>query len=157
MDTGISSVAMLSNENWFVSKYPTGCCFSGWSKCQWHGYRTHLQVPKETCEFTNLVDIATSAISVFKTSLSKALNNGEIDKPEFQILQELHLMVINELANVDRKMESEIRNQFQKICWKKSMTNDLKKECRKKIPHDVQSLSCLCYQNGQAPRYLLST
>ena len=42
----------------------------------------------------------TSAISVFETSLSKALNNGEIDEREFQVLQELHLKVINELANV---------------------------------------------------------
>ena len=48
-----------------------------------------------------------SAISVFETSISEVLNNGEIDEREFQVLQELHLKVINELASVDRKMELE--------------------------------------------------
>ena len=43
-------------------------------------------------------DIVTSAISVFETSLSKALNNGEIDEREFRVLQELHIKIINELA-----------------------------------------------------------
>ena len=51
---------------------------------------------------TKLVDIVTSAISVFETSLSKALNNNEIDKREFQVLQDLHFKVVNELSNVDR-------------------------------------------------------
>ena len=63
-------------------------------------------------KFTKLVDIVTSAISVFETSLSKMLNNGEIDEQEFQVLQELHLKVINELANINCKMELETRNQF---------------------------------------------
>ena len=61
-----------------------------------------------------LVDIVTSALAVFDTSLSKALNNGKIDEQEFQVLQELHLKVINGLANVDRKMELETRTQLQK-------------------------------------------
>ena len=61
-----------------------------------------------------LVDIVTSAIAVFETSISKALNNGEIDEREFQVLQELHLKVINELANIDFKVESETRTQLQK-------------------------------------------
>ena len=46
--------------------------------------------------------------------MSKALNNGEIDEREFGILQALHLKVINELAKVDHKMESENRAQLQK-------------------------------------------
>ena len=62
---------------------------------------------KKLIEVTKLVDIVTSAIFVFETSLSMALNNGEIDEQEFQVLQELHLKVINELANVNHKMESE--------------------------------------------------
>ena len=74
-------------------------------------------------------------------SLSKVLNNGEIDEGESQVLQELHLKEINELANMDRKMESETRNQFQKRLLEE--INDLKKEFRKKIPHDLLTFSCL--------------
>ena len=64
---------------------------------------------------TKLVDIVTSAIAVFETSISKALNNGEIDEREFQVLQELRLKVINELVNINRKMKLETR----KINYKK--------------------------------------
>ena len=66
-----------------------------------------------------LVDIVTSAIAVFETRMSKALKNGEIDEREFQVLQELHLKVINELANANHKIELETRRQLQKIYWKK--------------------------------------
>ena len=74
---------------------------------------------KKLTKVTKLVDIVTSPISVFETSLSKVLNKGEIDEGEFQVLQELHLKVINELSNVDRKMEAEIRTHLQKIYWKR--------------------------------------
>ena len=43
-------------------------------------------------------------------SMSKALNNGEIDEGEFGILQELHLKVANELANVNHKMGDQDKN-----------------------------------------------
>ena len=46
---------------------------------------------KKPTKVTKLADIVTSAISVFEPSLSKALNNCEIDEQEFQVLQELHL------------------------------------------------------------------
>ena len=71
-------------------------------------------IKKKLTKVTKLVDIVTSAISVFETSLSKALNNGGIDEREFQVLQEIHLKVINELANINGKMELETRNQLQK-------------------------------------------
>ena len=74
---------------------------------------------KKLTRVAKLVDIVTSAISVFEASVSKALNNCEIDKREFDILQDLHLKVINELANIDRKMELETRNQLQKVYWKR--------------------------------------
>ena len=54
------------------------------------------------------------ALAVFETSVSKALNNGEIDERVFATLQTLHLGVINELANVNCKMEAETRTQWQK-------------------------------------------
>ena len=65
-------------------------------------------------KLAKLVDNKTSTIAVFDTSVSKALDNGHIDEREFQVLQTLHLKVINELSNVDRKMESETRTQLQK-------------------------------------------
>ena len=61
-----------------------------------------------------MTDIVTLAIAVFETSVSKALNNGEIDEREFGILQAFHLNVGSELTNVDHKMKSEDRAQLQK-------------------------------------------
>ena len=74
---------------------------------------------KNLTKVTKLVNIVTSAIAVSETSVSKALNEGEIDEREFKMLQELHLKVSNEMANVDRKMELENTNQLQKIYWKR--------------------------------------
>ena len=68
---------------------------------------------KKQTKVMKLVDIVKSAISVFETSISKVLNN-EIDERQFQVLQELHLTVINEQANFTRKMEAKNRNHFQK-------------------------------------------
>ena len=56
---------------------------------------------KKPTKFIKLVDIITSATAVFEISVSKSLNNGQIDERKFSILQDLHLKVINELANVD--------------------------------------------------------
>ena len=67
---------------------------------------------KKLTKVTKLVDILTLAIAVFETSVSKALNNGEIYKQEFSMLQEIHLKVANNLANVDGKMETEMRTQL---------------------------------------------
>ena len=87
-----------------------------------------------------MVDIVTSAISVFETSISKALNNGEIDEQEFGMLQDLHLKVINELANVDHKMETEMRTQLQSLLEE---INEIKKPSRQETPRDLLALSCL--------------
>ena len=57
--------------------------------------------------------------------MSRALNNGETDEPEFGILQALHPKVVNELANVDHKMESENRAQLQKSLLEE--INEIKK------------------------------
>ena len=75
---------------------------------------------KKLPKVTKLTDIVTSALTVFKTSVSKALNDHKIDEREFSMLQALHLEAINELANVDHKMEAETRIQFDKVYWKRS-------------------------------------
>ena len=69
---------------------------------------------KKLAKFAKLANIITSVLAVFGTSISKALNGGKIDKWEFATFQTLHLGVLNELANVDRKTEAETRAQLQK-------------------------------------------
>ena len=76
-----------------------------------------------------LVDVVTSALAVFETSVLKALNDGRVDEREFSMLQKFHLGVLCELANVDYKMETETRSQFQENLLEK--INDLKKAVRK--------------------------
>ena len=68
-----------------------------------------------------LANIITLALAVFGTSISKALNDGRVDKQEFSMLQTCHLEVLNKLANVDHKMEAETRTQLQKVYWKRSV------------------------------------
>ena len=74
---------------------------------------------KKLSKVTKLVDIATSAIAVFETSVSKGLKNGKIDEEEFNMLQTFHLKMLNELTGIDCKMEPENRNQFEKTYWKR--------------------------------------
>ena len=74
---------------------------------------------KKFMKVTKLTDIITSALAVFETSVSKALKNGKIDKEEFNVLQTFHLKTMNELMDVDHKMEAENKNQFEKAYWKR--------------------------------------
>ena len=74
---------------------------------------------------TKLTDIITLAIAVSETCLSKVLRNGKIDKEEFNVLQTFHLKTLNKLSDVDRKMEAENRNQFEKSLLKE--INNIKK------------------------------
>ena len=69
---------------------------------------------KKLSKVMKLTDIMTPAIAVFETCLSKALRNGKIDEEEFNLLQMFHLKTMNELTGVDRKVEAENRNQFEK-------------------------------------------
>ena len=65
-------------------------------------------------KLAKLVDIVTIALAVFETSISKALNDGEVHEQEFATLQMFHFGVLYELANVDCKLEAETRPQLQK-------------------------------------------
>ena len=69
---------------------------------------------KKLTKVTQLTDIITPALAVFETSVSKALKNDKIDEEEFNMLQTFHLKRMNELTGIDRKMEAENRNQFEK-------------------------------------------
>ena len=69
---------------------------------------------KKLTKVTKLVDIVTSTLAVFETSVSKTLKNGKIDEEEFNMLQTFHLKMMNELTGLDCKMEAESINQFEK-------------------------------------------
>ena len=64
---------------------------------------------KKLVKVMKLVDIVTSALAVFETSISKVLNNDRVDKQEFGMFQMFHLGSLNDLANVDHKVEAESR------------------------------------------------
>ena len=62
---------------------------------------------------------------MFKMSISNALNDGKVDERESGMLQTFQLGALNELANVDCKMEAETKTQLQKSLLEE--INDLKK------------------------------
>ena len=123
--TGISSVATLSTFIGLPVSIPLGAVsLAGVSVS---GVTTALtkKYQKKLTKVTKLIDIIMSAIAVFETCLSKALRNGKIDKEEFNMLQMFHLKTLNELSNVEHKMEVENRNQFEKSLLEE--INDIKK------------------------------
>ena len=69
---------------------------------------------KKLNKVTKLCDIVTSAIAVFETSISQALNDGKIDLKEFQVLQRTYYNALEKLSSTDRKMAVETRSQFEK-------------------------------------------
>ena len=80
---------------------------------------------KKLTKVTKLTDIITPALTIFERVVSKALKNGKIDEKEFNLLQMFHLKTMNELMGVNRKMESENRNQFEKSLLEE--INEIKK------------------------------
>ena len=117
--TGMSSVAKLSTFISLPVSIPlgavslTGAIFSGMATALTKRYQ------KKLTKVTKLVGIVTSALAVFETSLSKALNNGKIDEREFGMLHTLDSKLLSELTVVDHKMKAENGNQFKKVYWKK--------------------------------------
>ena len=72
-----------------------------------------------------LIDIVTPALVVFKRAVSGALKNGIIDEEEFNMLQTLHLETLNELTDIDCRMEAEHRSLVEKSVLEE--INELKK------------------------------
>ena len=112
--SGISSVAALST----LISLPVGISLGAVSLAgaSVSGVATALtkKYQKKLKKVTKLIDIITQALAVFETGVSKALKDGKIDEEEFNMLQTLHLKVLNELADVHRKMEAENRYHFEK-------------------------------------------
>ena len=61
-----------------------------------------------------LIDIVTPALVVFERVVSGSLKDGVINEEEFNILQLLHLEILNKLTGVDRRMEAEHRSLVEK-------------------------------------------
>ena len=77
---------------------------------------------------TKLTDIVTPALVIFESIVSKSLKDGvgpkgtplhRIDEEEFNMLQALHLEMLNELTGIDRRMEAEHRSLVEKVYWKR--------------------------------------
>ena len=123
--TGISSVATLSTFIGLPASIPLGAISLAGASVS--GVTTVItkKYQKKLTKVTRLTDIVMSAIAVFETFLSKALRNGKIDEEEFNMIQTFHLKTLNELSDVDRKMDAENRNQFEKSLLEE--INDIKK------------------------------
>ena len=112
--SGISSVAMLSTFIGLpVSMQPGAVSLA---RASIGGMATALtkKHQKKLSKVMKLANIVTLVIAVFETSVSKALNYCMIDERKFAMLQTLHLKVLNELSEVDRRMGAQNRNQFEK-------------------------------------------
>ena len=123
--SGISSVTMLSTLIGLPVSIPLGAISLAGVNVS--GVTTVLtkKYQKKLTKVMKLADIITPAIAVFEMCLSKALKNGKIDEEEFNLLQMFHLKTMNELTGVDRKMEAESRNQFEKSLLEE--INEIKK------------------------------
>ena len=81
---------------------------------------------KKLEKVTKLIDIITPTLVVFERVVSKSLkNDGIIDEEEFNMLQTLHLEILNELTGIDHRMEAEHRSLVEKSLLEE--INELKK------------------------------
>ena len=128
--TGISSVAKFAT---FVglpvsmalgTTSMTGAIASGIISMLTKKYQKKLK------KVTKLTDIVTPALVVFEKVISGALKDGIIDEEEFNTLQTIHPVTLNELTGVDRRMEAENRSLVEKSLMEE--INELKKKAETK-------------------------
>ena len=75
---------------------------------------------------TKLTDIVTPALVVFERVVSGSLKDGVIDEIEFNMLQTLHIEMLNELTGANCRMEAEHRSLVEKSLMEE--INELKKK-----------------------------
>ena len=80
---------------------------------------------KKLKKVTKLTDIITPALVIFERVVSGALKNGIINEEEFNMLQTLHLEMLNKLTGVDHRTEAEHRSLVEKSLMEE--INELKK------------------------------
>ena len=124
--TGISSVATFAT---FVglpvsaalgAASLTGAIASGIISSLTKKYQKKLK------KATRLIDIVMRATVVFERVISGALKDGIIDEEVFNTLQTLHLETLNELTDVNHRMEAENRSLVEKSLMEE--INKLKKK-----------------------------
>ena len=81
---------------------------------------------KKLKKITKLIDIVTPALVIFERVVSKSLKDGIIDEEEFNMLLTLHLETLNELTDIDHRMEAEHRSLVEKSLMEE--INELKKK-----------------------------
>ena len=124
--TGISSVATFATFIGLSVSIPlgaaslTGVIASGVISALTKKYQ------KKRKKVTKLIDIITPALTVFERVVSGSLKDGKIDEEEFNMLQTLHLEMLNELMNINRRMEAEHRSPVEKSLLEE--INELKKK-----------------------------
>ena len=124
--TGISSVATFTTFTGLPVSIPlgaaslTGAIASGIISVLTNKYQQKLK------KVTKLIDIMTPALVVFERVVSKSLKDGVIDEEEFNMLQTLHLEMLNELTSIDCRMEVEHRSLVEKSLQEE--INELKKK-----------------------------
>ena len=79
---------------------------------------------------TQLIGIVKPALVVFERVVSKSLKDGVIDEEEFNMLQMLHLEMLNELMGINHRMEAEHRYLIEKSLMEE--VNEPKKNARTK-------------------------
>ena len=123
--TGISSVAAFATfigipvSTALGAASMTGAIASGIISVLTIKYQQKLK--KVTC----LIDIVTPALVVFERVVSGTLKNGVINEEELNMLQTSHLETLNELSNIDCRMEAEHRSLVEKDLLEE--INELKK------------------------------
>ena len=82
------------------------------------------------------------ALVVFERVISKSLKDGVINEEEFNMLQTLHLEMLNELTGIDHRMEAEHRSLVEKSLLEE--INNIKK-CRNKSLMVCSLCYFMCY------------
>ena len=124
--TGISSVATFVTFIRAPVSIPlgvasmTGAIASGIISVLTKKYQQKLK------KVTKLIDLVTPALVVFERVVSSSLKDGKIDEEEFNMLQTLHLEMLNELTGVNHRMEVERRSLAEKSLLEE--INELKKK-----------------------------
>ena len=124
--TGISSMATFVTFIGLPVSIPlgaaslTGAIASGMISALTKKYQQKLK------KVTKLIDIITPALVIFERVVSGSLKDGVIDEEEFNMLQMLHLEMLNKLIGVDRRMKAEHRSLVEKSLF--AEINELKKK-----------------------------
>ena len=129
--SGISSVATFATfvrlpvSIWLGAASLTGAIASGIISTLTKKYQKKLK------KVTKLIDIVTWATVVFDRVVSGALKDGIVDEEEFNTLQMLHLETLNELTDVDCRMEVENRSLVEKSLMEE--INNIKKKAETRV------------------------